>query len=56
MFRNLQCILGITLIIITGITYVYEVDEFLTSIIMLPVGFIGCLITWYNLKKYKVEL
>lgn len=51
--RNLQCILGITLITITGIMYVYKIDEYLASVIILPIGFIGCIIIWYNLKRYK---
>ena len=51
--RNSQCILGLILIIITGIMYLCKVDEFLASVIILPIGFIGCMITWRNLKKYK---
>lgn len=51
---NLQCTLGLTLIIITGFMYLYKIDEFLASMIILPIGFIGCLITWCNLKKYKI--
>ena len=49
-----QCILGAAIIIAASIMYFLKVDQYLAFVIILPIGFIGSMITWLRLKKYKV--
>ncbi|MGL5615117.1 MAG: hypothetical protein ACRDD2_02640 [Sarcina sp.] len=52
--KKAQSIFGISLILMITIMYFLNVNQYLLAVMILPVGFIGSILVWHNLKKYKI--